>query len=109
MKPQVRIKKLHAIILGTLLKAELEDLGRLNFVVHREKQVVNNAIKHLAKSENLFDRIDEVVDKEHLDTLLNNLQDLTEFLKDIDLTIVPTLLPEWQKSYWNAQNEINKQ
>ena len=29
MKSSIRIKKLHAIILGTLLKAELEDLGMM--------------------------------------------------------------------------------
>lgn len=78
-----RIAGFEALISTAMTLYRLEDLARLGFVVRKEKQVLNRAIRVLKRKEKYFDEMDQAVD---MDDFLSDWEDYIQTLSKVPYT-----------------------
>lgn len=91
MNKQAHAEILEATIASYSLMARLENLQRMGYYIHKDKQVLNRCIKHLKTKEKIVDALDKNVGIDTIDLLMKNFDN---FVKEVS-KIPPAMMEEF--------------
>lgn len=103
-----RILRVDSIILSYLLRANLEELHRADYIVFKEKRQVGRMIEQLRHKEYLFHKLDEVIPEHVIDARIEGFERLVDFLSSIDQDLYPQALEAFKRGYYVLENELNR-
>lgn len=95
-----------SIVLSYILRANLEEMTRAGYLVHRERKHANAYIKFLGYKEHLFHKLDEVIPEHVLDARIESFYRLVKFLVSIDPELYPQALKAFEEGYKVLEKEL---